>query len=142
MLWQTTSYWESSFQISFHSYTQNEWFIFGNHKWIRGGTSACKCLGTFVYNVDKSNLHDRRSWQLPKINKNTHSSKVNKLHSESVFFWSPLVRRHLFWPPYMVYISVISTHILHITNLLCEQFNKLVALRKYIPHNKENNIGK
>ena len=32
------------------------------------------------------------------------------------FFWSPLVRRHLFWPPSMVYISIIITHILHIIN--------------------------
>ena len=27
--------------------------------------------------------------------------------------WSPLVRGLLFWPPFMVYISVIITHILH-----------------------------
>ena len=36
-----------------------------------------------------------------------------------IFFskiWSPLVRRLPFWPPSMVYISVIITHILHITN--------------------------
>ena len=26
------------------------------------------------------------------------------------------MRRHLFWPPSMIYISVIITHILHITN--------------------------
>ena len=37
------------------------------------------------------------------------------LNTEIVFFliWSPLVRRHLFWPPSMVYISVIITHITH-----------------------------
>ena len=35
-----------------------------------------------------------------------------------IFFliWSPLVKRLLFWPPSMVYISVFITHILHITN--------------------------
>ena len=33
-----------------------------------------------------------------------------------VCFLFPLVRRHLFWPLSMVYISVIITHILHITN--------------------------
>ena len=31
------------------------------------------------------------------------------------FFWSPLVRRHLFWPPSMVYISVIITHLIQQT---------------------------
>ena len=30
--------------------------------------------------------------------------------------WSPLVRRHFSEPPSMVFISVILTHILHITN--------------------------
>ena len=37
--------------------------------------------------------------------------------SKVFFLWSPLVRRHRFWPPSMIYISVIIiTHISHITN--------------------------
>ena len=31
----------------------------------------------------------------------------------TIFFWSSFVRRHLFWPPSMINISVIITHILH-----------------------------
>ena len=38
------------------------------------------------------------------------------LFTNFFFIWSPLVRRLLFWPPSMVYISVVITHILHITN--------------------------
>ena len=41
---------------------------------------------------------------------------VKNLRLDSCFFWSPLVRRHLFWPPSMVYNSIIIKHILHITN--------------------------
>ena len=55
--------------------------------------------------------------------------KAKKINStEDFFFWSPLVRRLLFWPPSMVYISVIITHILHITNL-CGQISVLLRIR-------------
>ena len=39
---------------------------------------------------------------------------------DKFFIWSPLVRRHLFWPPSMVYISVIITHLFYrLMNFKC-----------------------
>ena len=45
-------------------------------------------------------------------------SSVSSIFLFVIYFliWSTLVRRNLFWPPSLVYISVILTHILHITN--------------------------
>ena len=66
------------------------------HHWRQGQVFVQKKIDAHSYRIQISPVlvrtyQDSNTWQ-------------------SLFFWSPLVRRHLFWPLSIVYISVIITH--------------------------------